>query len=86
MPGIDPEIICHKLSIKVDVLSVKQKTRIINEKRSCAINDEVDRQLQAGFIREKFYLDWLSNPILIKKKNGNWRVCINFINLNKVCL
>jgi len=40
----------------------------MNEERSHAISDEVDRQLQAGFIQETFYSDWLSNPILVKKK------------------
>jgi len=33
-----------------------------------------------------FYPDWLSNPVLVKKKNGKWRVCIDFTNLNKACL
>jgi len=48
-------------------------------------NDEVDRLLQADFIREMFYPNRLSNPVLVKKKNGKWRVCINFTNLNEAC-
>ena len=52
MPGIDLEIIYHKLSIKADVKPVKQKPRRMNEEKSRAISDEVDRLLQAGFIRE----------------------------------
>jgi len=43
--GIDPNIICHKLSIKVDAKSVKQKPRRMNEKWSRAISDEVDPRL-----------------------------------------
>jgi len=42
----------------------------MNEERSRAINDEVDCLLQADFILETFYLEWLSNPVLVKKKNG----------------
>jgi len=60
MPGIDPEVICHKLSIKADAKPVNQKPRRMNEERSHAINDEVDRLLQAGFIWETLYPDWLS--------------------------
>ena len=83
MSGIDPEVICHKLSIKADSRPVKQSPRRMNKERSRAISDEVDHLLQAGFIRETFYPNWLSNPVL-KKKNGKWRVCIDFTNLNDV--
>ena len=31
MPGIDPEVICHKLSIKSNAKPVKQKPRRINK-------------------------------------------------------
>ena len=57
----------------------------MNEKRYRAICDELERELQAGFIQETFYPDWLSNPVLMKKKNGKWRVCIDFTNLNEAC-
>jgi len=61
MSGIDLEVIYHKLSIKEDAKPVKQKLRRMNEERSQAISDEVDRLLQAGFIQKIFYPDWLSN-------------------------
>jgi len=70
MLGIEPEVICHKLSIWADAKSVKQKPKKMNEERSRAISNEVDHLLQAGFIRETFYPDWLSNPVLVNKKNG----------------
>jgi len=56
----------------------------INEEQSRAISDEVDRLLKVGFIRETFYPDGLSNSVLVKK-NGKWRVCIDFTNLNEAC-
>ena len=40
---------------------------------------------QAGAIKESFYPKWLANPIVVKKKNGKWRVCVDFIDLNKTC-
>jgi len=69
MPGIDLSIIYHKLSIKANAKLVKQKLRRMNEERSRAINDEVHRLLQVGFIQKTFYPDYLSNPIFMKK-NG----------------
>ena len=85
MPGIDIEVICQKLSTKADANPVKQKPRKMSEERSRAISDEVDCLLQAGFIRKMFYTDWLSNPVVVKKKNSKWRVCIHFTNLNEAC-
>ena len=38
-----------------------------------------------GAIKEVFYLEWLANTVVVKKKNGKWRVCVDFTDLNKVC-
>ena len=43
------------------------------------------RLKQAGAIKEVFYSEWLANTIVVKKKNGKWRVCVDFTNLNKAC-
>jgi len=56
----------------------------MNEERSQALIDEVDRLLRVGFIREIFYSEWLANPVLVKKK-GKYRVCIDFTSLNEAC-
>ena len=39
-----------------------------------------------GAIKEVFYPDWLANTVVVKKKNGKWRVCVDFTDLNKACL
>ena len=38
---------------------------------------------QVGAIKEVFYPEWLANTVVVKKKNGKWRVCVDFIDLNK---
>ena len=38
-----------------------------------------------GAIKEVFYLEWLANTVVVKKKNGKWRVCMDFTDLNKAC-
>ena len=40
---------------------------------------------QARAIKEVFYLEWLANTMVVKKKNGKWRVCVDFTELNKAC-
>ena len=42
--------------------------------------------MEASFIREVFYRNWLENVVMVKKNNGKWRMCIDFTNLNKACL
>jgi hypothetical protein len=47
--------------------------------------NEVKRLLSAGVIREVKYPEWLANTVMVKKANGKWRMCIDFIDLNKAC-
>jgi ribonuclease HI len=46
---------------------------------------ELRKILEAGFIREVFHPTWLANPVLVKKKNGKWRMCVDYTSLNKAC-
>ena len=57
----------------------------MNAKQCQALNEKVDRLLRANFIRETHYSEWLANPVLMKKKNGKWGVCIDFTSLNQAC-
>ena len=41
--------------------------------------------LGAGFILEVLHTTWLANVVLVKKSNEGWRMCIDYIVLNKVC-
>ncbi|GKV17775.1 hypothetical protein SLEP1_g28236 [Rubroshorea leprosula] len=61
--------------------------------RNARHSDGVDRpqaqhgphQKASGFIRRVEYSEWVSNPVLVKKPNGKWRMCIDFTNLNDAC-
>ena len=85
MTGIDPTIVTHELNVDSTYKPVKQKRRKLGPERAKAVNDEVDKLLKAGSIIEVKYPDWLANPVVVKKKNGKWRVCIDFTDLNKAC-
>ena len=41
--------------------------------------------MDVGFIKEVTYPTWLSNVVMVKKSNGKWRMCIDYININKAC-
>uniref|UniRef100_A0A2N9F131 Reverse transcriptase domain-containing protein n=1 Tax=Fagus sylvatica TaxID=28930 RepID=A0A2N9F131_FAGSY len=85
MPGINPSIISHKLNVNPSLRPVKQKWRVFAPERNDAIMEEVDKLLMTNFIREVFYPDWLANVVMVKKNTGKWRMCVDFIDLNKAC-
>ncbi|XP_013639626.1 PREDICTED: uncharacterized protein LOC106344874 [Brassica oleracea var. oleracea] len=85
MIGIDPSIICHELNVNPTYNPVKQKRRKLGPERAAAVNAEEERLTNAGSIREVRYPEWLANPVVVKKKNGSWRVCVDFTDLNKAC-
>ena len=76
MPRIDRKIIQQRLNVNSKYKLVQQKRRIFAPKHNKAA-------IEAGFIREVFYLDWLANVVMVKKSNGKWRMCVDFIDLNK---
>ena len=47
--------------------------------------EEVNKLKRAGAIKEVFYLEWLANTIVVRKKIGKWKVFVNFTDLNKAC-
>ena len=82
-PGIDPNFICHHLNVDPSATPKKQPPRRPSKEHADAIRDEVRKLKQAGAIKEVFYLEWLANTVVVKKKSGNWRVCVDFTDLNK---
>ena len=85
MCGISPSIMSHSLRINTKHPPVKQKRRKLGPERSAALKEEVEKLRSNRFIRDSTYLDWISNPVLVKKANGKWRTCIDFSDLNKAC-
>ncbi|XP_022880406.1 uncharacterized protein LOC111397635 [Olea europaea var. sylvestris] len=63
----------------------QQKRRPLNLERYKALNKEVQKLLNNGFLREAKYPKWVANSVLVKKHDEDWRVCIDFTDLNKAC-
>ena len=85
MPSIPREVAEHTLKIHPGSRPVKQRMRRFDEEKRRAIGEEIAKLLAAGFIREVHHPEWLANPILVRKKNGKWRMCIDYTSLNKAC-
>jgi ribosomal protein S4E len=57
----------------------------MSEEKVKAVEAEVQRLQDAKVTREVKYPVWLANTVPVKKKNGKWRMCVDFTDLNKAC-
>ena len=84
-PRIDPNFICHHLNVNPSITPKKQSPQRPSREHAEAIKEEVTKLKHAGAIKEVFYPEWLANTVVIKKKSRKWRVCVDFMDLNKTC-
>jgi hypothetical protein len=86
MPGVPRELVEHALNVDLKAKSVKQPLRRFDKPKRKAIASELHRLENAGFIREIKTSTWVSNPVIVPKKNTDvQRVCIDYTFLNKHC-
>jgi len=84
MPGINPNLLGHRLTMDNRIRPVVQRRRKFNEERRLIIKTETQKLLSVGHIREIQYPEWLANVVLVRKANDRWRMCVDFTDLNKV--
>ena len=82
-PGVDSDLICHHLNVNPAITPKKQPPRRLSKEHADAVREEVAKLKKAGAIKEVFYPEWLANTVVVKKKSGKWRVCVDFTDLNK---
>ncbi|KAI5329630.1 hypothetical protein L3X38_029027 [Prunus dulcis] len=84
MPGLDRQLVEHKLPIKDGYLPVKHARRRMSMDTELKVKEEIERLLKAGFIRPAIYADWLANIVpVLKRKKGAVRICVDYRNLNE---
>ena len=83
MPRVSPEVITHRLNVDPTCRPVKQKRRNFVLDRSWAIEEEVLKLLEAGFIHEIQYPERLANVVMVKKATDKWWIYIDYTDLNK---
>jgi hypothetical protein len=54
------------------------RTKVLEE-----VKKEMEKMLEVGFFRPCRYAEWISSIVLVQKKDGRWRVCVDFRDHNR---
>jgi len=82
MPGLDTDIVQHKLPLKPECPPVRQKLRRMKPEMSLKIIEEVQKQFDAGFLVVAKYPQWVANTVPMPSKDGKVQMCIDYRDLN----
>jgi len=85
MSGLDPQVAMHRLNINPDAKQVKQQQRRFRPEIMEAIDSEVKKLIDSGFVRQEQHPDWIANVAPVLKKNRKIQICIDFRDLNTAC-
>ena len=83
MPGLDTEIIVHRIPVKTECRLVQQALWRMKSEIVLKIKEEVEKQLKASFLTTIAYLDWVTNIVPMLKKDGKVHMCVDYRNLNR---
>jgi hypothetical protein len=80
------DVIQHTIPLIDGTKPFRQKLRQMNPKVAPQVQKELQKMVEAGIIEPIRYSSWVSNPVIVRKKTGEIRICVDFINLNQASL
>ena len=80
--GVDPDICQHTIPMKEDAKPSKQRPYTYNNNFAKRIKEEIEKLKEAEFIYEIEHTDWVFPIVVVPKKNGKLRVCVNLKKVN----
>ena len=82
LKGISPDMVEHKIPPIPGGRPIRHKEKRINPRLQLLVRAELECLLRANFIRLVEIMDWVSPMVLVKKKNGKLRLCMDYQKLN----
>ena len=83
LKGFVLEVCQHRIPLRMNVRPIKMQRYQLNLNSPKKVKEEVDALLKVGFITKVESSDWLFPIVVVSKKNGKLRVCVDFKKLNE---
>ncbi|KAL4020707.1 hypothetical protein IC575_019488 [Cucumis melo] len=83
LPRLSTDIVVHRVPLKSECNLVRQKLRKMKPDVLIKIKEEVQKQIEAGFLTVSKYPKWVANIVLVPKKDEKGRMCVDYRDLNR---
>ena len=82
MKGLEPKFYQHQIHLTKDAKPVAQRCYRMNQNYATKVKEEIDKLLRVRIIWPVKQTMWLSPIIVVSKKNGKIRICVDYRKLN----
>lgn len=86
LKGFDPQLAQHTIELESTAKPIRQKQRPVNPRLEPLMQKEVFRLIESKIIFPIKHTSWVANPVPVRKKNGELRLCVDLRDLNRVSL
>ena len=86
MKGIHPDTCSHRIYTQEGAMHVRQPQRWMNLALKDIVKEELQKLLNVNFIYPISDNKWVSPLVVVPKKNGKWKICVDYRELNKATL
>ncbi|MCO5603598.1 hypothetical protein L7F22_057749 [Adiantum nelumboides] len=82
MKGVPPSMVQHTIPMISTAKPLQQRPYSMNPKYAKIIQEELEKLIECGFIYPIEHSEWVSPIVIVPKKNGKLRVCVDLKKVN----
>ncbi|MCO5596986.1 hypothetical protein L7F22_051058 [Adiantum nelumboides] len=82
MKGVPPSVAQHTIPMISTAKPMQQRSYPMNPKYAKIVQEELEKLIECGFIYPIEHSEWVSPIVIVPKKNGKLRVCVDLKKVN----